>query len=72
MTVVAYLLEHRLPKPRGAGINDTSSGIGKKCNKTVLFFVKICRYRQENAIFALFSMNKLADRRNGYGIYFCC
>ena len=46
--------------------------IGKKCSKNVAFSVKTCRYRQENAIFALFLMNKLADRRSVYGLYFGC
>ncbi|MBR3920144.1 MAG: hypothetical protein IKJ59_15695 [Clostridia bacterium] len=41
MTVVAYLLEHRLPKPRGAGINDTSCRYLQKNNvKSLLFLSK--------------------------------
>ena len=34
---------------------------GKKYSKKCGFCVKTCRYRQENAIFALFLMSKLAD-----------
>ena len=37
------------------------AGIGKKHPEFAAFSVKTCRYRQENAIFALFLMSKLAD-----------
>ena len=45
---------------------------GKKFSNFIAFSIKNCRYRQENAIFALFLMNKLADRRSAYGLYFGC
>ena len=38
------------------------AGIGKKDLENTAFSVGICRYRQENAIFALFLISKLADR----------